>query len=129
MSRPLRGRGVNLGGGNGKGVNRGNYGGNSGKGHGGGGHDDRGQKGSNSFVNKSSSGRSQTGNNYYYTYEKSTHYVRNDNPIVKLSRSLSNVLRHNAVKEGLKIQPDGFVNVDELVSNIKFNFYCSSLCL
>lgn len=123
-------RRVNRGGGNSKGPNRGNYGGNSGKGYGGGGRDDSGQKGSNSSVNKSSSyARSETEYNYNHSYDKSTHYARNDNPIVKLSRSLSNVLRHNAIKEGLKIRPDGYVKVDDLVSNIKFSFYCSSLCL
>ncbi|GET54835.1 tRNA 2'-phosphotransferase Tpt1 [Rhizophagus irregularis DAOM 181602=DAOM 197198] len=92
-------RRVNRGGGNSKGPNRGNYGGNSGKG---------------------SYARSETEYNYNHSYDKSTHYARNDNPIVKLSRSLSNVLRHNAIKEGLKIRPDGYVKVDDLMRLPRF---------
>ncbi|CAB4429667.1 unnamed protein product [Rhizophagus irregularis] len=91
-------RRVNRGGGNSKGPNRGNYGGNSGKGY----------------------SRSETEYNYNHSYDKSTHYARNDNPIVKLSRSLSNVLRHNAIKEGLKIRPDGYVKVDDLMRLPRF---------
>ncbi|RGB28454.1 KptA family-domain-containing protein [Rhizophagus diaphanus] len=117
-------RRVNRGGGNSTGPNRGNYGGNSGKGYGGGGRggrDDSGQKGSNSSVNKSSSyARSETEYNYNYSYDKSTHYARNDNPNVKLSRSLSNVLRHNAIKEGLNIRPDGYVKIDDLLKLPRF---------
>jgi 2'-phosphotransferase len=35
---------------------------------------------------------------------------------VRLSKSLSYILRHGALKEGLKIRPDGFVRVDDIVS-------------
>jgi 2'-phosphotransferase len=108
--------GANLGGGHGGGVNRSNHGGNNnGKGRGGGGRDG-GQTGSNSYVNKSYNARSQTEYSYSKTYSKSAYY---SNPTVKLSKSLSNVLRHSALKEGLKIRPDGYVKVEELVSNIK----------
>ncbi|POG71575.1 putative tRNA 2'-phosphotransferase [Rhizophagus irregularis DAOM 181602=DAOM 197198] len=72
------------------------------------------------FLGISSYARSETEYNYNHSYDKSTHYARNDNPIVKLSRSLSNVLRHNAIKEGLKIRPDGYVKVDDLMRLPRF---------
>lgn len=39
----------------------------------------------------------------------------NDSPEVRLSKSLSSILRHNAAKEGLEMRSDGYVRVDELV--------------
>lgn len=38
-----------------------------------------------------------------------------ESPDVKLSKTLSYILRHGAAKEGLKVRSDGFVRVDELV--------------
>ena len=35
----------------------------------------------------------------------------------KLSRALTAVLRHNAVKLGLKIRPDGYIQVDDLLKS------------
>ena len=35
---------------------------------------------------------------------------------VVLSKSLSFTLRHGAIKEGLQIRPDGYANVQDLVS-------------
>jgi RNA:NAD 2'-phosphotransferase (TPT1/KptA family) len=40
---------------------------------------------------------------------------RNEDPDVVLSKTLSNILRHNAHREGLSIRPDGYVKLDELV--------------
>jgi 2'-phosphotransferase len=42
--------------------------------------------------------------------------------IVALSKLLSKVLRHNAQKEGLNLQADGYVRLDELVGNPGFFF-------
>jgi 2'-phosphotransferase len=36
--------------------------------------------------------------------------------VTSLSKKLSYVLRHGALKENLKIAPDGFVKLDDLVS-------------
>jgi len=42
---------------------------------------------------------------------------RDETPLVKLSKSLSYVLRHGAQREGLSIRPDGYVELDELVND------------
>ena len=34
---------------------------------------------------------------------------------MKISKALSYILRHGAAKEGLKMRPDGFVRVDDIV--------------
>ena len=39
----------------------------------------------------------------------------NDDPDVRHSKTLSYILRHGAAKEGLKLRPDGFIRVEELV--------------
>lgn len=39
-----------------------------------------------------------------------------DDPRTRLSKTLSFVLRHGAEKEGIPIRPDGFVLVNDLVS-------------
>lgn len=39
-----------------------------------------------------------------------------DDPKTRLSKTLSFVLRHGAEKEGIPIRPDGFVLVNDLVS-------------
>ena len=38
-----------------------------------------------------------------------------ESPDVQISKTLSYILRHGAAKEGLRLRPDGFVRVDELV--------------
>jgi len=38
-----------------------------------------------------------------------------DDPKTRLSKTLSYVLRHGAEKEGIRIRPDGFVLVNDLV--------------
>jgi 2'-phosphotransferase len=38
-----------------------------------------------------------------------------ESPDVKISKTLSYILRHGAAKEGLKLRPDGFVRVEDLV--------------
>lgn len=43
---------------------------------------------------------------------------------VKLSKLLSYTLRHGAVKEGLDIQTDGFVYLNDLLALEKFNKFC-----
>ncbi|KAF5353157.1 hypothetical protein D9758_008714 [Tetrapyrgos nigripes] len=42
-----------------------------------------------------------------------------DSPEVKLSKTLSWLLRHGAKNEGLPMRPDGFVRVDDLLENPK----------
>ncbi|CAG8525686.1 12842_t:CDS:2 [Racocetra fulgida] len=44
-------------------------------------------------------------------YKKKHHY---ETPLVKLSKSLSYVLRHHAKDEGLDIREDGYVKLDDL---------------
>ena len=39
-----------------------------------------------------------------------------DSPEVRISKTLSWLLRHGAQGEGLKIRPDGYVKVDDLVT-------------
>jgi hypothetical protein len=46
---------------------------------------------------------------------KSSRPRKDESPDVKQSKALSYILRHGAVKEGLKLRPDGFVRVDDLV--------------
>lgn len=38
-----------------------------------------------------------------------------DDPDTRWSKTLSYILRHGASKEGLKLRPDGFVRVEDLV--------------
>jgi len=38
-----------------------------------------------------------------------------DDPKIRLSKTLSYVLRHGAEKEGIRMRPDGFVLVNDLV--------------
>ena len=38
-----------------------------------------------------------------------------ESPDVKISKALSYILRHGAAKEGLKMRPDGYVRVDDIV--------------
>lgn len=45
---------------------------------------------------------------------------RYNDPIVKLSKALSYVLRHGAVKEGIPIQADGYVSVQDLLKRPQF---------
>ncbi|CAG8566938.1 15079_t:CDS:10, partial [Acaulospora colombiana] len=45
---------------------------------------------------------------------------RDNPPHVRLSKLLSNILRHSALKEGIKIRDDGYVNVEELMGHPKF---------
>jgi 2'-phosphotransferase len=40
-----------------------------------------------------------------------------DNPEVRLSKTLTWILRHGAKGEGLKMRPDGYVKVTDLVSH------------
>ncbi|KAI9597081.1 RNA 2'-phosphotransferase, Tpt1 [Syncephalis fuscata] len=46
-----------------------------------------------------------------------------DSPEVRLSKALSYVLRHGAIKEGISIRPDGFVAISEILSLPKFRSY------
>ena len=41
--------------------------------------------------------------------------LEKDSPAVRLSKTLSYILRHGAQKEGIPIRPDGYVKVDDLV--------------
>lgn len=41
-----------------------------------------------------------------------------DNPEVRLSKTVSWILRHGAEQEGLKLREDGYVRVDDLVSSL-----------
>jgi 2'-phosphotransferase len=43
---------------------------------------------------------------------------RNDDPIVRLSKSLSWILRHGLDQSGLQARSDGYVRLDELVHPI-----------
>ena len=38
-----------------------------------------------------------------------------DSPDVRYSKTLSYILRHGAIKEGLDMRNDGFIRVDDLV--------------
>lgn len=44
------------------------------------------------------------------------HKSREEDPIVKISKNLSYLLRHGAVKEGLNIDKDGFVLLSEILA-------------
>jgi hypothetical protein len=46
-----------------------------------------------------------------------------DSPDVTLSKTLSYILRHGALKENLKIRPDGCVRLDDLVRLSLFFFF------
>jgi RNA:NAD 2'-phosphotransferase (TPT1/KptA family) len=48
---------------------------------------------------------------------------RNEDPDVVLSKTLSNILRHNAHKEGLDMRPDGYVKLDELVRHRRVRLF------
>ncbi|CAG8767756.1 10812_t:CDS:2, partial [Racocetra persica] len=50
--------------------------------------------------------------------KKKHHY---ETPLVKLSKSLSYVLRHHAKDEGLNIREDGYVKLDDLLKLPRFN--------
>lgn len=41
-----------------------------------------------------------------------------DGPLVRISKTMSYILRHGAKDQGLQMRPDGFVRVDDLVSHI-----------
>ncbi|TIA87339.1 hypothetical protein E3P99_03229 [Wallemia hederae] len=43
----------------------------------------------------------------------------NDSPDVRYSKTLSYILRHGAIKEGLEMRNDGFIRVDDLLSRPK----------
>ncbi|KAI5825178.1 hypothetical protein K523DRAFT_313884 [Schizophyllum commune Tattone D] len=43
--------------------------------------------------------------------------LEKDSPAVRLSKTLSYILRHGAQKEGIPIRPDGYVKVDDLLAN------------
>ncbi|KAL1748145.1 KptA family-domain-containing protein [Schizophyllum fasciatum] len=43
-----------------------------------------------------------------------------DSPTVRLSKTLSYILRHGAQKEGIPIRADGYVKVDDLLKNNRF---------
>ncbi|CAM9788960.1 unnamed protein product, partial [Ectocarpus sp. 8 AP-2014] len=45
---------------------------------------------------------------------------RHDDPRVQLSKRLTYALRHGAEKLGLRLRPDGFVSLDELLSKPSF---------
>jgi RNA:NAD 2'-phosphotransferase (TPT1/KptA family) len=45
--------------------------------------------------------------------------------LVQLSKKLSYLLRHGAVKEGLTISPDGFVSMEDMISHTKYILYPS----
>ncbi|EGC37728.1 hypothetical protein DICPUDRAFT_46322 [Dictyostelium purpureum] len=47
----------------------------------------------------------------------------NKKSLVQLSKTLSYILRHSAVKEGLNISKDGYVSVDELLKHKLFSQY------
>ena len=44
--------------------------------------------------------------------------LEKDSPAVRLSKTLSYILRHGAQKEGIPIRPDGYVKVDDLVRGV-----------
>jgi 2'-phosphotransferase len=46
---------------------------------------------------------------------------QNQSSNVKLSKTLSYVLRHGAEKEGFEISPDGFISISALLSSPKFS--------
>lgn len=43
------------------------------------------------------------------------HGPRDESPDVKISKTLSYILRHGAAKEHLVMRPDGYIRVDDLV--------------
>lgn len=44
---------------------------------------------------------------------------REDPPDVKISKTLSYILRHGAAKEGLEMRSDGYIKVDDLVGAVR----------
>ncbi|KAI9104499.1 phosphotransferase KptA/Tpt1 [Phlyctochytrium arcticum] len=42
---------------------------------------------------------------------------RDESPTVRISKALSNVLRHSAVKAGIPIRPDGFILISDLLQH------------
>lgn len=45
-----------------------------------------------------------------------------DSPEVRLSKTLSWILRHGAASEGLPIREDGFIRVDDIVCYVSLQF-------
>jgi 2'-phosphotransferase len=43
----------------------------------------------------------------------------NDSPTTQLSKALSYILRHGTLKEGLKVRPDGYVPLDDVLARPK----------
>ncbi|KAF9994063.1 tRNA 2'-phosphotransferase 1 [Entomortierella chlamydospora] len=48
---------------------------------------------------------------------------RNDSPVVRLSKALSWLLRHNAESQGIAIRPDGYVKIQDVLRHPKFKGY------
>ena len=49
-----------------------------------------------------------------------------DPPDIRISKTLSYILRHGAEKEGLPIRSDGFINLKDVVSIILFTIFYSA---
>lgn len=47
-----------------------------------------------------------------------------DGPLVRISKTMSYILRHGAKDQGLQMRPDGFVRVTDLVSH---SYHCTAL--
>ena len=47
--------------------------------------------------------------------EKKGNHYKKDNPNVRLSKAMSWLLRHGAVKEGVKINADGYVKMSDML--------------
>ncbi|KAF9354945.1 tRNA 2'-phosphotransferase 1 [Mortierella sp. AD094] len=48
---------------------------------------------------------------------------RTDSPIVRLSKALSWLLRHNAEGQGIAIRPDGYVKIQDVLRHSRFKGY------
>ncbi|KAI8056170.1 KptA family-domain-containing protein [Syncephalis plumigaleata] len=56
-------------------------------------------------------------------YKSKTFQTPHDTPEVRLSKALSYILRHGAVKAGLSIRSDGFISVHKILALPKFKGY------
>lgn len=50
-----------------------------------------------------------------------------ESALVQLSKQLSYLLRHGAVKEGLTISSDGFVSMEDMIKHTRYSFFFAFL--
>jgi RNA:NAD 2'-phosphotransferase (TPT1/KptA family)/inhibitor of KinA sporulation pathway (predicted exonuclease) len=77
------------------------------------------RRGNNSDKNKNKAG-TFTSNNNPVNYTSPAGNFLNPKAIVNLSKKLSYLLRHGAIKEGIAIDTSGFLLIDDILAHIDF---------